>query len=79
MKLASLKSGREGRLVVVNKTMNRYVSVTEIAPTLQNSLDNWSTLWPSLRKISQALEENQIESETFDSATRASPLLRAFQ
>lgn len=29
MKLASLKSGRDGRFVVVNKTMNRYVFVTE--------------------------------------------------
>ena len=27
MKLASLKSGRYGGLVVVNKTMNRYVAV----------------------------------------------------
>ena len=78
MKLASLKSGRDGRLVVVNKTMNRYVSVTEIAPTLQNALDNWSTCGHSLRKISQALEENQIESETFDPSFCASPLPRAF-
>ena len=78
MKLASLKSGRDGRLVVVNKTMNRYVSVTEIAPTLQNALDNWNTCGPSLRKISQALEENQIESETFDPSFCASPLPRAF-
>ena len=78
MKLASLKSGRDGRLVVVNKTMNRYVSVTEIALTLQNALDNWSTCGPSLRKISQALEENQIESETFDPSFCASPLPRAF-
>ena len=58
--------------------MNRYVSVTEIAPTLQNALDNWSTCGPSLRKISQALEENQIESETFDPSFCASPLPRAF-
>ncbi|MED5434853.1 MAG: hypothetical protein VX545_02655 [SAR324 cluster bacterium] len=29
MKLASLKSGRDGRFVVVNKTMNPYVFVTE--------------------------------------------------
>ena len=46
---------------------------------LQNSLDKWSISGPSLRKISQALEENQIESETFDPATCASPLSRAFQ
>ena len=45
---------------------------------MQNALDNWSTCGPSLRKISQALEENQIESETFDPSFCASPLPRAF-
>ena len=40
MKLACLKSERDGRLVVVNKAMSRYVSVTEIAPTLQK---HWIT------------------------------------
>lgn len=46
---------------------------------MQNALDNWSTCGPSLRKISHALEENQIASETYDPATCASPLPRAFQ
>ena len=39
MKLASLKSGRDGRLVVVNKVMNRYVSVT------RNSTDFAKCIW----------------------------------
>ena len=78
MKLASLKNGRDGRLVVVNKTMNRYTTVTEIAQTLQSALDNWSVCEPRLREISQALEENQIASETFDPALCASPLPRAY-
>ena len=78
MKLASLKSGRDGRLVVVNKTMNRYVPVTEIALTLQAALDNWSTCEPRLREISQALEEDKIASEKFDPVLCASPLPRAF-
>ena len=78
MKLASLKSGRDGRLVVVNKTMKRYTTVTEIAPTLQAALDNWSTCEPRLREISQALEEDKIASEKFDPVLCASPLPRAF-
>lgn len=78
MKLASMKSGRDGRIVVVNKAMHPYVSVTEIALTLQNTLDNWSACVPSLRKISQVLEENQIASETFDTSFCASPLPRSF-
>ena len=78
MKLASLKSGRDGRLVVVNKTMNRYVPVTEITLTLQAALDNWSTCEPRLREISQALEEDKIASEKFDPVLCASPLPRAF-
>ena len=78
MKLASLKSGRDGRLVVVNKALNRCVSVIEIAPTLQAALDNWATCEPRLRETYLALEENQISSETYDPATCASPLPRAF-
>ncbi len=78
MKLASLKSGRDGRLVVVNKTMKRYTTVTEIAPTLQAALDNWSTCEPRLREISHALEENKTAAEIFDPSLCASPLPRAF-
>jgi fumarylacetoacetate (FAA) hydrolase len=58
--------------------MNRYTTVTEIAQTLQSALDNWSVCEPRLREISQALEENQIASETFDPALCASPLPRAY-
>ena len=55
MKLASLKSGRDGRLVVVHKALNSCVSVTEIAPTLQSALDNWSKCEPPLRETYLAL------------------------
>ena len=78
MKLASLKSGRDGRLVVVHKALNSCVSVTEIAPTLQSALDNWSKCEPLLRETYLALEANKISFETFDPSTCASPLPRAF-
>ena len=41
MKLASLKSGRDGQLVVVSRDLSRAITVPEIAPTLQAALDNW--------------------------------------
>ena len=78
MKLASLKRGRDCRLVVVNKALNSCVSVTEIAPTLQSALDNWSKCEPLLRETYLALEANKISFETFDPSTCASPLPRAF-
>ena len=78
MKLASLKSGRDGRLVVVHKALNSCVSVTEIAPTLQSALDNWPKCEPLLRETYLALEANKISFETFDPSTCASPIPRAF-
>ena len=43
MKLASLKAGRDGQLIVVDNAMQTYVLATAVAPTLQAALDNWST------------------------------------
>ena len=41
MKLASMKQGRDGRLVVVSDDLERCVDAGEIAPTLQAALDRW--------------------------------------
>ena len=49
MKLASLKNGRDGRLVVVSRDLARCVAVPEIAATLQQALDRWEALAPQLR------------------------------
>ena len=40
MKLASLKKGRDGELVVVSRSLDRAVCVPEIAGTLQQALDS---------------------------------------
>ena len=40
MKLASLKSGRDGRLVLVSRDLTRCASVTDLAPTMQAALDD---------------------------------------
>ena len=49
MKLASLKSGRDGRLVVVSNDLHWYTSAALIAPTLQAALDGWDHYEPALR------------------------------
>ena len=77
MKLATLKDGRDGRLVVVSTDLARYASATSAAPTLQAALDNWETARPALESIATKLESGGGDS--FDETTCASPLPRAYQ
>jgi fumarylacetoacetate (FAA) hydrolase len=80
MKLASLKSGRDGRLVMVSRDLARAVPVPEIAPTLQAALDDWDRLAPKLEAVYRALNDgNAANSFTFDAGKCASPLPRAYQ
>lgn len=76
MKLASLKSGRDGRLVVVSTDLQRYLDATAIAPTLQAALDDWATIRPQFADLEKRVK---TEGEAFDAADCASPLPRAFQ
>ncbi len=78
MKLASLQHGRDGRLVVVNRAMDRCLVVNEIAPTLQAALDNWARHEPALREIYSALEVGELSGEPFSGGDCASPLPRAY-
>ncbi|MFX7918539.1 2-keto-4-pentenoate hydratase, partial [Acinetobacter baumannii] len=48
MKLASLKHGRDGRLIVVSSDLNWYADAGHIAPTLQAALDDWDHVEPAL-------------------------------
>ena len=79
MKLASIKQGRDGQLVVVNSLMQRYVAVTDIAPTLQSALDNWGRCKDQLLGVYQQLENGELEGQLFNAELCASPLPRAFQ
>lgn len=79
MKLASLKSGRDGRLVVVSKDLSRCVLAEAIAPTLQAALDNWAAAEPKLRTLAEQMEAGGIASEPFTEEACASPLPRAYQ
>ncbi len=79
MKLASLKHGRDGRLVVVSKDLSRCADASAVAPTLQAALDDWDAAAPRLNEIADALAENRIAHRPFDPALCASPLPRAYQ
>lgn len=77
MKLASLKNGRDGRLVVVSRDLTRCLPADDIASTLQSALDDWKKKCPALEALSAQLEAS--EGDAFDESACASPLPRAYQ
>jgi fumarylacetoacetate (FAA) hydrolase len=77
MKLASLKNGRDGHLVVVSKDLTQCVSAASVAATLQAALDDWANTRPALEALAKDLEAGG--GEPFDQAACASPLPRAYQ
>jgi fumarylacetoacetate (FAA) hydrolase len=79
MKLASLKSGRDGRLVVVSADLRWCAPATGVAPTLQAALDDWDRAEPALRALAAELESGGGPRQPFDEAAAASPLPRAYQ
>jgi fumarylacetoacetate (FAA) hydrolase len=79
MKLASLKGGRDGRLVVVSNDLAWYAPADAIAPTLQAALDDWERCEPQLRGLAETLEHGAVPRERFHEHAAASPLPRAYQ
>jgi fumarylacetoacetate (FAA) hydrolase len=79
MKLASLKHGRDGRLLLVSRDLARAVEVADIAPTLQAALDDWAVTEPRLAQRSDALNRGDLdEAFEFDPAACAAPLPRSY-
>jgi len=79
MKLASLKGGRDGRLVVVSNDLAWFTEAHHIAPTLQYALDHWEGCEPALRGLAEMLEHGAAPRERFHEHAAASPLPRAYQ
>ncbi|MGI8840934.1 MAG: fumarylacetoacetate hydrolase family protein [Caulobacteraceae bacterium] len=79
MKLASLKSGRDGRLAVVSRDLAWCVEADGIAPTLQGALDDWERCEPLLRGLAESLEHGSVARTRFHERAAASPLPRAYQ
>ncbi|MBV8800149.1 MAG: fumarylacetoacetate hydrolase family protein [Alphaproteobacteria bacterium] len=80
MKLASVKHGRDGALVVVNRDLTRCVAVPHIAHTLQHVMDHWAEAAPRLMRVYDLLNEGEVAGQkSFGSRDCAAPLPRAYQ
>ncbi len=79
MKLASLKGGRDGRLVVVSDDLAYHADASHIVPTLQAALDDWEHHERALRMLATDLQHEAIPLERFHEREAASPLPRAYQ
>jgi fumarylacetoacetate (FAA) hydrolase len=80
MKLASLRSGRDGKLIVVSRDLSRAVQAEGIATTMQYALDNWDAVKPTLETLYDALNAGHAEGAfALDLASLAAPLPRSYQ
>ena len=79
MKLASLKSGRDGQLVVVSEDLAWFADAGHIAPTLQAALDDWDVAAPALQNLATDLAHEAIPMMRFHERDAAAPLPRAYQ
>jgi fumarylacetoacetate (FAA) hydrolase len=74
MKLASLKHGRDGRLVVVSSDLAWYADAGHIAPTLRAALEDWERIAPALELLATDLAHEAIPLERFHEHDAAAPL-----
>jgi fumarylacetoacetate (FAA) hydrolase len=78
MKLASLKGGRDGRLVIVSRDLSRAADASAVTSTLREALDDWTAAEPRLQEIADSLEAGRIAHSPFDPKKCAAPMPRAF-
>lgn len=80
MKLATLKQGRDGELIIVSRDLSRAVSAVDIAPTLQAAMEEWEAVSPTLEKRYAQLNSGSAEGAfKLDQRALHSPLPRAYQ
>ncbi len=80
MKLASLRHGRDGMLVVVSRDLAHCVAVPDVATTLQRAMDDWLHVAPRLARIYDSLNEGTVEGRRlFQPEDCSAPLPRAYQ
>lgn len=79
MKLASLKHGRDGRLVVVSDDLAWCAAPPPMYPTLQSVLDDWDHAAPVLEGVALSLSHDAVPHARFHERDAAAPLPRAFQ
>ncbi len=59
VKLASLRDGPDGRLVLVDDVGGRVTTVPEV-PTMMHAIENWDTVEPGLRDLDRALKAGEL-------------------
>jgi fumarylacetoacetate (FAA) hydrolase len=81
MKLATLRTEkRDGTLIVVDRALQRAVTVPEIAPTMQTALDRWNECRGQLESVYDALNDGGVgNSFSLERTKLAAPLPRAYQ
>jgi fumarylacetoacetate (FAA) hydrolase len=80
MKLASLRHGRDGALVVVSRDLATCVTASEISATLQSALDRWSECAPQLEQLYRLVSAGKTNNaKPFDPNACMAPLPRAYQ
>lgn len=80
MKLASLRDGRDGSLVLVSRDLQHALPVPEIAPTLQHALDAWAERAPVLLERACELDQERVSGAlSLRPEQLAAPLPRAYQ
>lgn len=80
MKLASLKQGRDGALILVSRDLKRAISASDIAATLQAALDDWAHTQPKLQARYEQLNAGTAKGAfDLEMDKLASPLPRAYQ
>lgn len=80
MKLATERTDSpDGRLLVVSRDLRRVVPAV-VARTLQDALERWETVSPSLERLYATLNEGDVENASdFNVESMAAPLPRAWQ
>jgi len=78
MKLASLKDGRDGRLIMVDQQLQNAAYVENV-DSLREALENWQQLGPELQAFSDELNAGKLSSFSFDPRMLAAPLPRSAQ
>ncbi len=79
MKLGSLKTNsKDGSLVIVNRSLTRYVKADDIAANLLTAIENWSQVKNDLQTRSDLLENKKIESHDYVESQMMSCLPRTW-
>ena len=78
MKLATLRAGSDGRLLIVSRDLERAV-MADAAPTMQAALDDWIRIEPVLCQQAERLESGTADSFAVDPRALDAVLPRGFQ